>query len=301
MPRLIPQSENQVLSRAPGPRPRLRRLAGCRRHPRTGSFTAILALLFLAPACQHADNTWLVTGRDESPAAPAPAHQYVYPAQAPVVTVDDLRAFVARFQGRTVVLDVWADWNRRCREEMIQLSQLQEDAGRAGQVQVVSLNLDGPDQWQTTTVPTLHGASANFPCLVLDRDSRTALRAWLGDQWGYDLPARFVIAPDGRVRSAYCGEAAIDAAVADARTGTPGPGRAIVQQTRPDAGHGDMNPEFQTGANAPTTAAKPAPPRIRVTTIDDRRASGGGVTVTHNEVQAEDTGRNTSAIRFTGE
>lgn len=174
-------------------------------------FTAMLC------GCQNADNTWLYAGRDESPAAPAPAFPYVYPADAPAMDVADLQRFLSRYEGKTVVLDVWAGWNRRCREEMISLTQLQAENGPSGGVQVVSCNLDSPDLWKNHTVPILHGASANFPCLVVKRESQGELRNWLGHAWGNDLPARFIIGADGKVRRAYFGNESIDACLADAR------------------------------------------------------------------------------------
>lgn len=184
----------------------------------------LIALSTGAIGCKHADNTWLVTGRDESPPAPAPSHPYAYPADAPAMDVADLQRYLSRYEGKTVVLDVWAGWNRRCREEMISLTQLQTESGTNGSVQVVSCNIDSPALWKDHTVPILHGASANFPCLVIRKEAHSELRSWLGHAWGYDLPARFIIGADGKVRRAYFGNESIDACLADARgepTSTP--------------------------------------------------------------------------------
>ena len=178
---------------------------------------AMLISLASFCGCKHADNTWLVTGRDESPPAPAPAHPYVYPADPPAMDVADLQRYLSRYQGKTVVLDVWAGWNRRCREEMISLTQLQAESGSTGSVQVVSCNLDSPALWKDHTVPILHGASANFPCMVIRKDAQENLRNWLAHAWGNDLPARFIIGPDGQVRRAYFGDESIEACLADAR------------------------------------------------------------------------------------
>lgn len=177
----------------------------------------LLALAASSCGCKHADNTWLVTGRDESPPAPAPSHAYVYPAESPAMDVADLQRYLARYQGKTVVLDVWAGWNRRCREEMISLTQLQTESGPNGLTQVVSINLDSPALWKDHTVPILYGASANFPCLVIRKEAQGELRNWLGHAWGYDLPARFIVGPEGQVRRAYFGNESIDACLADAR------------------------------------------------------------------------------------
>lgn len=187
-------------------------------------FALLIPVAALLAGCRHADNTWLVTGRDESPPAPAPSHPYVYPATAPAMDVADLQRYLSRYRGKTVVLDVWAGWNRRCREEMISLTQLQTESGPNGGTQVVSVNLDSPALWKDHTVPILHGASANFPCLVIRGESQGELRNWLGHAWGFDLPARFIIGPDGQVRRAYYGNESIETCLADARgEGSPMP------------------------------------------------------------------------------
>ena len=198
----------------------------------------ILVLLVSFCGCKHADNTWLVTGRDESPPAPAPAHPYVYPADAPAMDVGDLQRYLTRYEGKTVVLDVWAGWNRRCREEMISLTQMQTESGTNGSVQVVSCNLDSPALWKDHTVPILPGASANFPCMVIRKEAQGELRYWLGHAWGNDLPARFIIGPDGQVRRAFFGNESIEACVADARgegsTTPPSPEPKGTVSTPPD-------------------------------------------------------------------
>lgn len=198
--------------------------------------TIVFSLGVLAASlcgCQNADNTWLYTGRDESPPAPAPSHPYVYPADAPAMDVGDLQRYLTRYQGKTVVLDVWAGWNRRCREEMISLTQLQTESGTNGRVQVVSCNLDSPALWKDHTVPILHGASANYPCLVIKKEAQGDLRNWLAHAWGNDLPARFIFGSDGQVRRAYFGNESIEACVADARgeASSPPPDAPIPEET----------------------------------------------------------------------
>lgn len=183
----------------------------------TCGLSLLIPIVAALAGCKHADNTWLVTGRDESPPAPAPAHPYVYPANPPAMDVADLQRYLTRYEGRTVVLDVWAGWNRRCREEMISLTQLQTESGPNGATQVVSVNIDSPALWKDHTVPILHGASANFPCLVIRKEAQGELRNWLGHAWGYDLPARFIVGPDGRIRRASFGNESIEACLADAR------------------------------------------------------------------------------------
>jgi thiol-disulfide isomerase/thioredoxin len=115
-----------------------------------------------------------------------------------VLSAGELRQFVARFKYRVVLLDFWASWCRRSREETEQLVRLQEELG-GDDFQVISCNLDAPEKWASHTVPFLKSTGANFPCVVIPRREKGAVRAWLEPNWSYDLPARFLIDSQGRV------------------------------------------------------------------------------------------------------
>jgi TolB-like protein len=109
-----------------------------------------------------------------------------------VLDAEGLRAFVGRFRHRVVLLDFWASWSRRSLAEMRDLARLQAEIERDG-FQVISCNLDEAARWTTGTVPTLRGAGANYPCVVISRGAKSAVRSWLSGEWSYDLPARFLI------------------------------------------------------------------------------------------------------------
>ncbi|MFQ5423732.1 MAG: TlpA disulfide reductase family protein [Phycisphaerae bacterium] len=180
---------------------------------------ALLAAVSLAVAgCDLSDSTFRVAGRAPSASPPPALYTYRYPSQPPVVSVPDIKSFVGRYTRRhnVVLLDVWAGWSRRCREEIADLARLQSD--RPGEdVQVISCNLDPAEQWSSRTVPQLQGAGANFPCLVVRPDERAAMRQWLGPNWSYDLPARFLIDRDGHVAAQLLSDVTIAQVTDEAR------------------------------------------------------------------------------------
>ncbi len=201
-----------------------------RRRARRLTRPALLVAASLALAgCDLSDSTFRVTGRASSASPPPTTYTYRYPARPPVVTVPDIKSFVGRYTRRhsVVLLDVWAGWSRRCREEIADLARLQ--SARPGEdVQVISCNLDSPEQWSSRTVPQLHGAGANFPCLVVRSDERAAMQQWLGPNWSYDLPARFLIDRDGHVAAQLLSDVTIAQVTDEARrlaSGSNGPVR----------------------------------------------------------------------------
>lgn len=175
------------------------------------SIRLALVPLTFAAGCDLNDNTFHVEGKAPSASPPPSLYAYPYPPNPPLASVQDLRAFVDHYtdQDRFVLLDVWAGWSRRCRAEQVEIAGLQSDLDDAG-LQVVSCNLDPASQWSSRTVPSLQGAGANYPCLVLKSDERSALRSWLGVDWRYDLPARFLIDRKGEVVARLLSDSAIE-------------------------------------------------------------------------------------------
>lgn len=126
------------------------------------------------------------------------ALRYRYPDHPPVLDAKGLKAFAGRFRHRVVLLDFWASWCPRNREDMAALIELQEELGHES-FQIISCNLDGPEQWSTQTVPLLNGLRANYPCVVLPPEAKASLRSLLDPKWSGDLPARFILDAQNRV------------------------------------------------------------------------------------------------------
>jgi thiol-disulfide isomerase/thioredoxin len=162
------------------------------------------------------DHTFHAQGVAPSAAPPPSTYAYRYPDVPPVLGAQDLRSLVGGFLDRVIVLDFWAGWSRRGREEMATVAHLQEELENEG-LQVVSCNLDPPMEWSSKTVPILHAAKANFPCVVIPPAARPGLRAWLAPDWTYELPARFVLDHRGRVLFRAVGETPFSAVEQAAR------------------------------------------------------------------------------------
>jgi len=126
------------------------------------------------------------------------AYGYHYPPAPPVLDCEGLKAFVRGFRHHVVVLEFWGSWSRQSREEISELASLHDELHDRG-LRVVACSFDPPDQWTTRTVPILQGAGANYPCVVMPRETRSELRGWLGESWNYDLPARFILDGEGRI------------------------------------------------------------------------------------------------------
>lgn len=190
---MIPRSQQ---TECPGPahHPIAPRFRNC------GALVAVLAAGLGWSGClvEEDPNTFHYEGTAPA-AAPKPVPgAYSFPPEPPLTDSLALHDFVEKFHGRVVLLDFWANWCARSRAELPDLVRLQQALGTSG-FQVLSCNLDDPSHWPMTTVATLKSVQANFPCVVVPRQSKAPLRTWLGEDWNYTLPARFVIGADGQV------------------------------------------------------------------------------------------------------
>jgi thiol-disulfide isomerase/thioredoxin len=168
---------------------------------RKSFFCLLLSSAFLLGLGCLADedpNTFNTEGRAPSLPPRSVPGVYGYPSEPPVSDAATLRRFTDNFRPGVVLIDCWAGWCLRSREEMPALIRLQNELG--GDVfQIVSCNLDSPTDWPSQTMPFLRSIQANFPCVVVPRHLRAGLRDWLDYEWDYSLPARFVLDADGVV------------------------------------------------------------------------------------------------------
>jgi thiol-disulfide isomerase/thioredoxin len=158
-------------------------------------------------------------GPADTPQRPLPnysTYTYQYPLSPPVLDAEGLQFFVKQFKDNVVLLHFWASWSPRSREDLARLAFAQSDFRDDG-LRIVACTFDLPEDWTARTVPILQGAGANFPCVVIPRSARAALREWLSTDWNHDLPARFVLSPAGKPDEAFLSGTSVEAAVAKAR------------------------------------------------------------------------------------
>jgi thiol-disulfide isomerase/thioredoxin len=103
---------------------------------------------------------------------------------------------LAKYRGKTVVVNFWATWCEPCREEMPSLERLRARMGERG-FEVIAVNVaEAPERVARFT----RDVPVSFP-IVFDREGAAA-KAW--KVRGY--PTSFVVGPDGRIRYYFVGE-----------------------------------------------------------------------------------------------
>lgn len=255
-------------------------------------FVSRLAFTLVLPAC--VDNTFRIQGQAPSQ-SPAPStYPYQYLPEAPVLDLAGLRDFVGRFRHHVVLVDVWAAWSRRCREELRELAHLRTELEQEG-FYVISFNLDAPSRWRDQTVPILHAASSNFPCVVVAAEAQADMRLWLAPNWDLSLPARFLVDRRGEIIAQMFDDTPIsvvaqrcrDAARSGSAEG-PRPQNGIALRAKVidvSAGRGVTLPEITTSTVNPMLLAERLTPLIdqRLRQADgragDRTARGPRVAI----------------------
>ncbi|MDH3318997.1 MAG: TlpA family protein disulfide reductase [Betaproteobacteria bacterium] len=103
---------------------------------------------------------------------------------------------LSEYRGKVVLINFWATWCAPCREEMPSIERLRR-AMQGEPFAVLAVNLAEP---QARVRQYLQAMPLRFPVL-LDPDMAVA-KAWKVRQ----LPASFVVGPDGRIRYSHVGE-----------------------------------------------------------------------------------------------
>jgi thiol-disulfide isomerase/thioredoxin len=110
--------------------------------------------------------------------------------------VDGREHALEAYRGKVVLVNFWATWCEPCRDEMPSIERLRRSLqGRPFAVLAVNLAEPAPRVQHFLREVTL-----GFPVL-LDSDAAAA-RTWKAKQ----LPATFIVGPDGRIRYSYIGE-----------------------------------------------------------------------------------------------
>jgi len=100
------------------------------------------------------------------------------------------------YRGKVVLVNFWATWCAPCRQEMPSIERLRQ-AMRGKPFAVLAVNLAEPE---LRVRGFLQSVPLGFP-ILLDAEMAAA-KAWRVRQ----LPASFVVGPDGRIRYSYLGE-----------------------------------------------------------------------------------------------
>jgi peroxiredoxin len=147
----------------------------------------------LAAALLAALLSWPATGAAEQPL------RLWYGGATPPLQLPDTMGKVHRlsdYRGKLVLINFWATWCTPCREEMPSIERLRQ-AMKGKPFAVLAVNLAEPE---ARVRHFLGSMPLGFPVL-LDADM-TVAKSWKVRQ----VPASFVVGPDGRIRYSYLGD-----------------------------------------------------------------------------------------------
>ncbi len=147
----------------------------------------------LATALLAALIAWPATGAAERPLKPWDG------GSTPALRLPDTTGRVhelSAYRGQVVLVNFWATWCAPCREEMPSMERLRQ-AMQGKPFTVLAVNLAEPEP---QVREFLRSMPLGFPILL---DAEMAVtRAWKVRQ----LPASFLVGPDGRIRYSYIGD-----------------------------------------------------------------------------------------------
>ncbi len=127
--------------------------------------------------------------RQSAPPAPAMAPGFELPDPSGRVVS------LSQFRGRPVLINFWATWCPACREEIPDLEAVYQRYAASGfTILGVSVDEGGKD----AVLPFLAASPITYPVLLCDPQTADAYRV-------YELPASYLVAPDGKIVRRYIG------------------------------------------------------------------------------------------------
>jgi peroxiredoxin len=165
----------------------------------------LLALtMFAISGCGNKEEAATTGGQEQTPAkTEAPQNttsgtgteEGMFPPAFTLPDLDGVQVSLSDYEGKVVVLDLWATWCPPCRQEIPFLVQLYEEFKDQGLV-VVGVGLD--QGGAGTLKPFVDENGVTYPILVGDRDVQGAYGVT-------GIPTTFVIGRDGRIVSKHVG------------------------------------------------------------------------------------------------
>ena len=137
------------------------------------------------------------------------AHTSPAPAQAPsarFITPAQLKATLASYRGRVVVLHLWATWCLPCLKELPLLAKLASEGSSRG-IDFLAVSLDDPTERNAARVGRVLLAKTGNPqwSPILKADRPEDFVADLVPSWEGEIPAFFAYDREGRLRRTLIG------------------------------------------------------------------------------------------------
>ncbi|MHB2026346.1 MAG: peroxiredoxin family protein [Elusimicrobiota bacterium] len=112
----------------------------------------------------------------------------LYDTSGKVVSLSD-------YGGKVVLVNFWATWCPACREEIPDLESVYERRKKDG---FTALGLSVDEEGRNAVLPFIAQSGITYPVLLCDPKTAAAYRVW-------ELPASFLVGPDGVVARRYIG------------------------------------------------------------------------------------------------
>lgn len=108
-------------------------------------------------------------------------------------------------KGKILLLNFWATWCIPCRDEFPDLVKIAKTY-REGNLEVIGISADYPDEIEDKIQPFLKSQNANFKNYVKNVEDDEILINSINPEWSGSLPATFVYSTDGILRESNFGQ-----------------------------------------------------------------------------------------------
>jgi thiol-disulfide isomerase/thioredoxin len=116
-----------------------------------------------------------------------------------------LEKLISSRNGKILVINIWATWCIPCREEFPDLVKLASTYPN-GEVEIVGISVDYPDEVESKILPFLKAQKTNFKNYVQNFERQEDLINRLNQDWIGAIPATFIYDKRGKQRNFLRGQ-----------------------------------------------------------------------------------------------
>jgi thiol-disulfide isomerase/thioredoxin len=120
------------------------------------------------------------------------------------ISAAEFRQLLTHYQGKVVLVNLWATWCAPCLKELPELARLQEQY-RAQGLQVITITLDEPDILETRVKRIWRERAASLPAYLQTEAAPDKFVSVIDPAWNEIMPTNYLLDRTGQLKATLTG------------------------------------------------------------------------------------------------
>ena len=120
------------------------------------------------------------------------------------INAAEFRQLLAHYQGKVVLVNLWATWCAPCLKELPELAKLQEQYRDKG-LHVLTVTIDEPEILETRVKKVWRDRAAGLPAYLQTEVTPDKFVSLIDPSWAEIMPTNFVLDREGKLKATLTG------------------------------------------------------------------------------------------------